>query len=128
MIPYNRIRDMLQKRGLSGSRRSHDQSPLSFPDRRHQIHDARRIPVRNGLQANSFQWIDRSKFLEDRQGPILFGIFGVNQSPLKELRPATAPANFTLDPQAVTQCMLSNYLRCNKDILRRLGVVSLWIS
>ena len=40
MVRGDGIGDVLQQHGLAGSRRSNNQTPLSFADRRQQVHDA----------------------------------------------------------------------------------------
>ncbi len=44
------VGDMVEKRCLSGARRRDNQAALAHAERSHQIHDPRRITVRDGLK------------------------------------------------------------------------------
>ena len=59
MILDDRVGDVMQQRRLAGAGRRDNQTALSHSERRHQIHDARRVTIRHGLELDAPVRIDR---------------------------------------------------------------------
>jgi hypothetical protein len=64
MIFDDRIGDMMQQGGFAGAWRRNDQAALSHAQRRHQIHDSRRIAIRDSLELDPSIWIDRRQLFK----------------------------------------------------------------
>src|SRR5689334_18631746 len=65
MIGSDRVRDVLKKHRLTGSRRRDDQSALSLSDRGQQVDDSRRHVVRAVFEVQSRLWIKRRQVVEE---------------------------------------------------------------
>ena len=82
MIFHDRVGDVMEQCGLAGARRRDNQTALAHPERRHQIHDPRRITVGDRLELDLPVRIDRGQLFERAQALILRGILGVDREEL----------------------------------------------
>src|SRR4030095_526255 len=128
MIFCHGVGDVMQQRCLARARWGDNQTALSHSERRHQIHDPRRVTVRNRLELDSLVWIDRGQFLEWRQ-PLIYGRFlAIDLQELHQLRAAAAAPGFAVDPHPVAQAETANDFGGYKNILRGLHEVALGIA
>src|ERR1700741_4879015 len=73
MIGGNRVRQVLQEHRLAGTRRSDDETALTFADRSQQVHDAGANVFANRLQLDPLLRIQRSEVVEEDLVARLFG-------------------------------------------------------
>jgi len=71
MVLHDGIRDVVEQRCLAGARRRDNQTALAHAERRHQIHDPRRVAIRHRLELDLPVRIDRRQFFERTQPLIL---------------------------------------------------------
>src|ERR1700730_422872 len=119
---------MMEQSCLAGARRCDNQTALAHAERRHQIHDPRRVTIGNGFELNPLVWVDRGQLLE-RAEPLIFGrVFAVNGQQLDQLRAAAATTRFTINPHAVTQGKAAHDFGSNENVLGRLDEVAFRIA
>jgi hypothetical protein len=127
VVFYHRIRNMLQERGLPRARRSDDESSLTFPDGRHEIHDPRRVTLRYGLKPDSFQRAENGEFIEGWKSAGLFWILPVDLGQTVKLRAACAAPGFALKPLAVSKVEFPNHFGGDEDVAGVLNKPSLGV-
>src|SRR5207302_10196507 len=110
------------------ARRRHDQPALAHAERRHQIHDARRITIWLGLELDPLVGVDGRKLFERPQALIFGWLFPVDREQLDQLRTAIAPSGFAINPHAVAQAKTAHDFGRDENVLRRLDKVSLGVS
>ena len=120
--------DVMQQRRLAGARRGDNQTALTHAQRRHQIHDARRVTVRVRLKLNSLVRVDRRQFLERTEALIFCRLLPVDRKQLDQLRAAAAAPCFAVNPHAVSQSKPANDFGRDENVLRRLHEIALWIA
>ena len=122
------VGDVMQQRGFSRARRSDDEPALAHAERRHHIHDARRITLGNGFEFDPLVGIDRGQFFKRNQALILCRLFVVNFIQPHQLRPAIPAARLALNPHSVAQGEAPHDLGRDKNILRRLDEIAFRIA
>ena len=70
--------DVMQQRCLASARRCDNQTALPHSERRHQIHDPRRVALRHRLELDPFVRVDGSQLLKWRETLIFRGLFTVD--------------------------------------------------
>src|SRR5262249_10754320 len=128
MIFCHCVGNVMQQRCLPSARRRDNQTALPHSERRHQIHDPRRVTVWHRLELDSLVRIDRRQFLEWRQTLIFRGFFAIDLQQLDQLRAATATTRFAVNPHPITQAKTPNNFGGYKNILWRLHEVALRIA
>src|SRR4030095_7917713 len=113
---------------LASARRRDNQTALPHSERRHQIHDPRRVTIRHCLKLDSFVRIDRRQFLEWRQALILRRLLAIDLQQLDQLRSPAAAPRLAINPHPLAQAKTTNNLRGYKNILRRLHEVALRVA
>ena len=79
VIFCDRIGDMMQQRCLACARWRDNQTALAHPQRRHQVHDPRRITIRHRLELDFFVRIDGGQFLKWAETLIFRRLFAINR-------------------------------------------------
>src|SRR5438552_8573887 len=128
MIFGDCLGDVMEQRCLAGARRRDNQTTLTHPERRHQIHDPRRVTIRHGLELDPLVRVDRRQFLKWAETLVFRRLVAVNPEYLYQLRAAVAAPCFTVNPHAVAQSKTANDLWRNENILRRLHEVPLRVA
>ena len=78
VIFRNRLGDVMQERRLASAGRGDNQTALTHAERRHQIHDARRVPLRICLKLDPFVRVNRGKLFKRSQTLIFRRFVTVN--------------------------------------------------
>ncbi len=128
MILDDRIGDVMQQRRFAGARWSDNQSALAHAERRHQIHDSRRVTIRHGLELDPLVRIDRGQLFEWAETLIFRRLFAVDREQLGQLRTAIAAPGFAVNPHAVAQSEAANDFRSDENVLRRLHKIAFGIA
>ena len=111
------VGDVLEERGFSGARRSHDEPALAFADGRHEVHDACRVALGHGFQPDALVRVDRCEFLEDREVLESVRIFPFQFCEAEELGSAIAAAGFPADPHAVAEAVFADDFGGDKNVV-----------
>ena len=69
VILRDRFGDVMQQSRFAGARRRDDQTALTHPERRHQIHDARRVTVGHGFEFDPLVRVDCGQLFERHAVP-----------------------------------------------------------
>ena len=128
MIFCHCLGDVMQQRCLAGARRRDNQTALPHSERRHQIHDSRRITIRHCLELDPFVRINRRQLLKWREALIFRRLFTIDLQQLDQLRAATAAPGFTVNPHPITQGKTANDFGRDENVLRRLHEVALRVT
>ena len=123
MIFHDGVRDVVEQGRLARPRRRNNQTALSHAERRHQIHDARGVAVRDRLELDLAIRVDRRQLLEWPQPLILRRLFAVDLIEANQLRAAVPAAGLAVNPHAVAQREAPNDFRRHKNIVRRLDEI-----
>src|SRR5205823_4237187 len=110
------------------ARRRDNQTALAHSQRRHQVHDPRRVTVRHGFELDFFVRINRGQFLKWAETLILRRLFAVDGEKLHQLRSAAAAPGFTVNPHSVAQGETTHNFRGDENVLWRLHKVALRIA
>ena len=68
VVRHDGLADVLEKRRLARAGGGDDQAALALADRRHQVHDARRVAVRHGFELDALFRVDARQLVEVGQG------------------------------------------------------------
>ena len=128
MIFHDRIGDVLEQRRLAGARRRDDQAALAFAERRHQIHDPRRVTIGHGLELDPLVRIDRGQLFEGPKVLILGRLVVVDLEQTGQLRAAIAAAGLAVDPHPVAELKAPHDFRRDENILRCLDEVAFCVA
>ena len=128
MIFCDGICDMVQQRCFASARWCNNQTALAHAQRRHQVHDPRRVTIRHGLELDFFVRIDGGQFFKWADTLIFRRLFAIDREKLHQLwAPAAAPG-FAVDPHPVAQGETTDNFRRDENILRRLHKVAFRIA
>jgi hypothetical protein len=128
MIFYDGIGDVLEEGRLAGARRGDDEAALAFADRRHEVHDAGRVTVGNGLETETFGGADDGELLEEGEVAVIGGLVSVDGGEAEHLKAAIAAADFAFDPMAVAKGEAADDLGGDEDVSGALDEVALGIA
>src|SRR5262245_56590208 len=128
VILSNRIGDVMQQRRFASARRRDNQTALANSQRRHQIHDPRGVTIRDRLELDAFVRIDGRQFFKWAKPLIFRRLLAIDRQQLRQLRTTAAAPYFAVDPHAVTQSEAAHNFWRDKDVLRRLHKIPLWIA
>mgnify|MGYP003572636382 CR=1 FL=1 len=78
MTGHNTVGNKLQQHGFTRSGWRYDQTPLTKPDRRHEIHNACRIVIFVGFEIDLFIRIQRRQVIKKNFIPGNFRVFIVD--------------------------------------------------
>src|SRR5438552_6017314 len=128
MVLCDRIGNVMQQRRLACARWRDNQTALAHAQRRHQVHDPRRVTVWHGLELDFFVRIDSGQLLKWAETLIFRRLFAIDGEKLHQLRATAAAPGFTVNPQPVAQGETTHNFRSDEDVQWRLHKVALRIT
>src|SRR5882724_2100494 len=128
MVLHDGIRDVVEQRRLAGARRRNNQTALAHAERRHQIHDPRRVAIRHRLELDLPVRIDRRQLFEWPQPLILRRLVAVDLVEPGQLRPAIPPPGLAVNPHAVAEREAPHDFRRHENIVRGLDEIAFRVA